>query len=78
MSFCAKPKGEVAESNSKEDHPLLLGEGGPSQTVGEGLTTLHWQIPHLPCRAPSPQREGLTRLKINWILQLRSKALRAE
>ena len=58
--------------------PLRLGEGGPSQTVGEGLTTLHCQIPHPPCRAPSPLGERLTRLKINWILQLRAKALRAE
>ena len=41
LSFCAKPKGEVAESITKEDTPLRLGEGGPSQTVGEGVTTLH-------------------------------------
>ena len=41
LSFCAKPKGEVAESNTIEDTPLRLGEGGPSQTVGEGVTTLH-------------------------------------
>jgi len=53
LSFCAKPKGEVAESNIKEDNPLLLGEGGPSQTVGEGVTTLHFKTPHRPCRAPS-------------------------
>ena len=36
FSFCAKPKGEVAESNIIENSPLRLGEGGPSQTVGEG------------------------------------------
>jgi len=29
LSFCAKPKGEVAESNIKEDNPLRLGDGGP-------------------------------------------------
>ena len=55
-----------------------MGEGGPSQTVGEGFSTLHWQIPHLPCRATSPQGEQLTHFKINWILQLQAKALRAE
>ena len=55
-----------------------MGEGGPPKTVVEGVKNLHWQIPHLPCRAPSPQGELLTRLKINWILQLRAKALRAE
>ena len=27
MSFCAKLKGEVAESNNKEDIPHLWGEG---------------------------------------------------
>ena len=27
MSFCAKAKGEVAESNTKEDIPHLWGEG---------------------------------------------------
>ena len=47
MSFCAKPKGGVAESNIKEDNPLIWGE-------------------------------GLHKLKNNWILQLRAKALPAE
>ena len=28
LSFCAKPKGEVAESNIKEDTNLPEGEGG--------------------------------------------------
>ena len=52
MSFCAKLKGEVAESNTIEDTPLRLGEGGPFQTVGEGFTTRHSNKPHPPCQTP--------------------------
>ena len=78
MSFCAKPKGEVAESNIKEDNPLQLGQRGPSQTVGVGLTTLHRQIPHPPCRVPVHFVRRINTLKNRWILQLRAKALRAE
>ena len=35
MSFCAKPKGEVAESKNKEHKPLRLGKRS-EQTMGEG------------------------------------------
>ena len=48
MSFCAKAKGEVAESNTKKDTPLPSKEGGPPQMVGEGFKNLHSQTPHPP------------------------------
>ena len=35
MSFCAKLKGEVAESITKENKPLRLGKRS-EQTMGEG------------------------------------------
>ena len=35
MSFCAKPKGKVAESKNKEYKPLRLGKR-LEQTMGEG------------------------------------------
>tara|TARA_B100000085_G_C18474397_1_gene484517 strand:+ start:293 stop:562 length:270 start_codon:yes stop_codon:yes gene_type:complete len=78
LSFCAKPKGEVAESNTKEDIPFLMEEGGPSQTVGEGVKTQHSKTPHPPCRAPVHFVRRINTLKNRWILQLRAKALRAE
>ena len=35
MSFCAKPKGEIAESKNKEHKPLKSGKR-LEQTMGEG------------------------------------------
>jgi len=51
--------------------------GDPRRSDGQGPTTLHSQTPYLPEGHLLPG-EGLTRLKNNWILQLRAKALRAE
>ena len=39
-----------------------MGEGGPSQEVGEGLGRALSDNPHLPLRAPSPQGEGFPSL----------------
>jgi len=63
LSFCAKPKGEVAESNTKEDTPLPSKEGGPSQMVGEGFKTLHSQNPLLALSGTFSLGEK-TRIKI--------------
>jgi len=45
-----------------KNNPRPPGEGGPSQTVGEGLTKTLSPNPHPPWRAPSPQGEGLPSL----------------
>ena len=47
LSFCADPKGEVAESII-QNNPLPRGERGPSKTVVEGQTKTLFLTPHPP------------------------------
>ena len=54
LSFCAKPKGEVAESNTKEDIPFLMEEGDRLRRWVRDWQLCIAKSPHPPCRAPSP------------------------
>jgi len=47
-------KAKGAESINKKNNPRAPGEGGRSQTVGEGLGRAVSDTPHPPKRATSP------------------------
>jgi len=71
QSFCAKPK-TMSQNPSSKNNPRLSGEGGLSQTMGEGRGRDLSPTPHLHFRAPSPQGVGFPSLFEMWILQLRA------
>ena len=51
-------RGALRRSRRTHDRAMNLrppGEGGPSQTVGEGLESVCFTVPHPPWQAPSPQ-----------------------
>ena len=62
QSFCAKPK-TMSQNPSSKNNPRLSGEGGLSQTMGEGRGRDLSPTPHPPLRALSPQGEGYFSLR---------------